>query len=137
MYIPYDVYVRFYRCYILQLCYNIIILCCCCLVAKLYPTLLQPHELQPTRLFCPWDSPGKNTGMSCHFHLQGIFSTQGSKPVSSALEERFFTTILNIYIQTSWSVKSRGPQEALLQTKLVEVIEFQLNFFKSQKMMLF
>ena len=38
--------------------------------------------------------------------------------------------------QTSWSVKSRGLQEALLQAKLVEVMEFQLNYFKSQKMML-
>ena len=31
---------------------------------------LQPHEPQPTRLLCPWDSPGKNTGVSCHFLLQ-------------------------------------------------------------------
>ena len=29
------------------------------------------------RLLCPWDSPGKNTGMGCHFLLQGIFPTQG------------------------------------------------------------
>ena len=33
--------------------------------------------------------------------------------------------------QTSWSVKSSGPQEALLPTKLVEVMEFQLSYFKS------
>ena len=33
--------------------------------------------------------------------------------------------------QTSWSMKSSGPQEASLQTKLVEVIEFQLSYFKS------
>ena len=32
---------------------------------------------------------------------------------------------------TSWNVKSSGPQEASLQTKLVEVMEFQLNYFKS------
>ena len=31
----------------------------------------------------------------------------------------------------SWRVKSSGPQEALLQTKLVEVMEFQLSYFKS------
>ena len=29
-----------------------------------------PHGLQPTRLPCPWDSPGKNTGVGCHFLLQ-------------------------------------------------------------------
>ena len=28
----------------------------------------------------PWDFPGKNTGMGCHFLLQGIFLTQGSNP---------------------------------------------------------
>ena len=29
-------------------------------------------------LLCPWDSPGKNTGVGCHFLLQGIFLNQGS-----------------------------------------------------------
>ena len=38
---------------------------------------LQPHGLQPIRFLCPYDSPGKNTGVGCHFLLQGIFSTQG------------------------------------------------------------
>ena len=33
--------------------------------------------------------------------------------------------------QTSWNVKSSGPYEASLQTKLVEVMEFQLSYFKS------
>ena len=33
---------------------------------------VQPHRRQPTRLPCPWDSPGKNTGMGCHFLLQCI-----------------------------------------------------------------
>ena len=36
--------------------------------------------LQPTKLLCPWDFPGKNTGMGCHFLLQGIFLTQESNP---------------------------------------------------------
>ena len=31
---------------------------------------VQPHRWQPTRLLCPWDSPGKNTGVDCHFLLQ-------------------------------------------------------------------
>ena len=39
---------------------------------------LQPHRLQPTRLLCPWDSPGKNIGMNCHALLQRIFLTQRS-----------------------------------------------------------
>ena len=40
---------------------------------------LQPHELWPTGLLQPSDFPGKNTGVSCHFLLQGVFPTQGSK----------------------------------------------------------
>ena len=31
---------------------------------------VQPHRRQPTRLPCPWHSPGKNTGVGCHFLLQ-------------------------------------------------------------------
>ena len=31
---------------------------------------VQPHRRQPTRLPRPWDSPGKNTGVGCHFLLQ-------------------------------------------------------------------
>ena len=42
---------------------------------------LQPHGLWPTRLLCPWDSPGKSTGVGCHFLLQEIFPTQGSNPL--------------------------------------------------------
>ena len=42
----------------------------------------QPHGLEPSRLLCPWDFPGKNTGVGCHFLLQGIFLTQGLNWVS-------------------------------------------------------
>ena len=41
---------------------------------------LLPHGLQTGRLLCPWDSAGKNTGVGCHFLLQGIYPTQGSNP---------------------------------------------------------
>ena len=33
---------------------------------------VQPHTQKPARLPCPWDSPGKNTGVDCHFLLQCI-----------------------------------------------------------------
>ena len=49
-----------------------------CLVSKSCLTFLRPYELKPTRLLCPWDFPGKNIGMGCHFLFQGIFLTQGS-----------------------------------------------------------
>ena len=43
------------------------------------PTLFWPHGPQPSRLLCPWNFPGKNTGVGCHFFLQGIFLTQRLK----------------------------------------------------------
>ena len=35
-----------------------------------------PIAYSPPRLLCPWNFPGKNTGMGCHFLLQAIFQTQ-------------------------------------------------------------
>ena len=62
----------------------------------LHLTLCDPVECSPpgsSRLLCPWDSPGKNTGVGCYALLQGIFLTQGSNPgLSSALASGFFTT---------------------------------------------
>ena len=43
---------------------------------------LSPYGLQPTRLLCPWDTPGKNTGVGCHFLLQGVFPAQRSNHIS-------------------------------------------------------
>ena len=48
-----------------------------------------------TSLLCPWDSPGKNTGVGCYALLQGFFPTQGSNPSLlwvSSLAGWFFTT---------------------------------------------
>ena len=39
---------------------------------------MRPYGLSPTRLLCPCDSPGKNSGVGCHALLQGIFLTQES-----------------------------------------------------------
>ena len=41
---------------------------------------LQSHGLWPMRCLCPWDFPGKNTGVGCRFLLWGIFPTQGLNP---------------------------------------------------------
>ena len=41
---------------------------------------LRPRGLQPASLFCPWGYPHKNTGVGCHFLLQGIFPTQRLNP---------------------------------------------------------
>ena len=39
-------------------------------VASVMSNSVQPHRRQPTKLPRPWDSPGKNTGVGCHFLLQ-------------------------------------------------------------------
>ena len=44
--------------------------CCCCWVASVVSDSVRLHRRQPTRLPRPWDSPGKNTGVGCHFLLQ-------------------------------------------------------------------
>ena len=49
-------------------------------VCSVLSNSLRPHGLQPTRLLCPWNSPGQNTGMGSLSLLQGIFPTQGSNP---------------------------------------------------------
>ena len=49
---------------------------------------LRPHTLQPIRLLCPWNYPGNNTGVGCHFLLQGNLPNAGTElqsPVSPAL----------------------------------------------------
>ena len=52
---------------------------CVCESCSVVSDSLQSHGLQPTVLLCSWNSPGKNTEVSSHFSLQGIFPTQGSK----------------------------------------------------------
>ena len=49
---------------------TVAISCCCCLVASVVSNCVRPQRRQPTRLPRPWDSPGKNAGVGCHFLLQ-------------------------------------------------------------------
>ena len=51
-------------------CSSIACCCCCCYVTSVVSDSVRPHRRQPIRLPCPWDSPGKNTGVGCHFLLQ-------------------------------------------------------------------
>ena len=51
---------------------------CVCVLSHFSPVwLFATPWTEPSRLLRPWDSPGKNTGVGCHFLLQGIFLTQG------------------------------------------------------------
>ena len=60
--------------------FNLWVCVCVCMCVLRGVQLPWPHGLWPTRLLCPWDSPGKNTGVGCHFLLQGIFQTKGLNP---------------------------------------------------------
>ena len=40
-------------------------------MASVVSDSLRPYGQQPARLFCPWDSAGKNTGVGCHVLVQG------------------------------------------------------------------
>ena len=44
--------------------------CCCCWVTSVMSDSVRLHRQKPTRLPSPWDSPGKNSGVGCHFLLQ-------------------------------------------------------------------
>ena len=67
--------------------------CVCVYVHSVVSDSLQPHGL-PTRLLCPWDFPGKNTGIGCYFLLEWLFLTQGLNPclICPVLAGGFFTT---------------------------------------------
>ena len=50
------------------------------LVVQSHPTVCNPRDCSPARLLCSCDFPGKNTGVGCHFLLQGMFPTQKLNP---------------------------------------------------------
>ena len=80
---------------------------------------LSAHGLSPTRLLCPWNSSGKNTGLGCHSLLQGIFLTQGSNPGLlhcrqilyhlSNQESPMSRRIIPIILGTGWRFPGTGP----------------------------
>ena len=58
---------------------------CCCCIASVMSDSVRPHRQMPTRLPSPWDSPGKNTGVGCHFLLQCRKVKSESEVVQSCL----------------------------------------------------
>ena len=80
-----------------------------CSFASVMSDSLWPYGLYPTRLLCPWDSPGKNAGMGCHALLQGTLPTQGSNPslMSPALASGFFTLVSpgKLYLDCAYTKK--------------------------------
>ena len=60
--------------------YIFLVECLVMLSHSVMSNYLWPHGLWPNRLLCPWNSPGKNTGMDFHFLLQRKVLTQGLNP---------------------------------------------------------
>ena len=83
---------------------------------------LRLYGLRPARLLCPWDSPGKNTGVGCLVFLQGIFPTQGSSPKSHLL----FSAMAGGFLTTSTTWEFFG-MEWCLKMGLAEPLESKLQ----------
>ena len=64
----------------------------------------RPHGLQPTRLLCPWDFPGKSTGVGCHYRLQNMKKEAGIFYLS--IESLGFELILAVKKETEINVWS-------------------------------
>ena len=65
----------------MYVCVYVCVCVCVCWALSRAQLFVTPWTV-PTKLLCPWNSPDKNTGMGCHFLLQGIFLTQGSNQLS-------------------------------------------------------
>ena len=104
-------------------------MCVCVLVTQSNPTL-QSHEL------CAWNSPGKNTGVGCHFLLQGIFSTQGLSPgllhcrqILSRLGHKYSG------VKKTFSNTSRNLSSVLALKQTGSILWFsrtQVSYYKTQ-----
>ena len=75
---------------------------------------LRPRGLQPARPLCPWDSPGKNTGVGCLALLQGILPTQdsciaGRFVTSRATSKSRSCLIISILCHSGTFVKTDKP----------------------------
>ena len=125
--------------FFLNLCYQ-----CQCLCARSCLTLCDPVDcMQPTRHLCPWNFPGKNTGVGCHFLLQGNLCSKlqnqtsgnafflelvSAKPkvmrISTMHYEQFSALICNILKDFS-----RGISRAeLTQSSIVNLLNIPKKF---------
>ena len=70
--------------------------CCCCQVAPVVSDSVRPNRWQPTRLPSPWDSPGKNTGVGCHFLLH-VEMLVAFKCFPSSLQPHPLTAVCHLW----------------------------------------
>ena len=113
--------------------------CCCCWVASVVSDSVQPRRWQPTRLCCPWDSPGKNTGVGCQFLLQSMKVKSESEVAQSCptLRDRMDcslpgSSVHGISRQEYWSVL---PLPSLIISLGDNIFKYNLQWARLQQYM--
>ena len=94
---------------------------------------MRPHRWQPTRLPCPWDSPGKNTGVGCHFLLQCMKVKSESEvaqsrptlsdPMDCSLPGSSIHGIFQARVQESGAIAFSGPFPPFLSNQTQPTVE--------------
>ena len=100
--------------------------CCCSCVASGMSDSLLPHRRQPTRLGHPWDSPGKNTRVGCHFLLQCMKVKSESEvaqsyptlrdPMNCSLPSSYIHGIFQVRV-LEWGAIAFSITQSLLRAK--------------------
>ena len=87
-----------------------------------------------TRLLCPWDFPGKTTGLGCHSLLWGIFLTQGSNPPfllwqpdSLPVSHKRSPWESYLILNTPWEGKRRGQQRMRWLGNITDSMDMNLS----------
>ena len=92
---------------------------------------VRPHKRQPTRLPHPWDSPGKNTGVGCHFLLQCIKVKSESEVAQSrpTLSDPMDCSPPGSSVHGIFQARVLGWGAIAFPIKLVKMVNFMLCIF--------
>ena len=108
-----------------------------CSVLSALSDSLQPHELYPIRLLCPWDSPGKDTGVGCQALLHRIVPAKGSNahlPASPALQADSLPTEPRGKPDTQQALDKYLINEILVLLVLCKFLKAQLSHYRKGKL---
>ena len=106
---------------------------CCCAQPLSCVWLFATLWTIPARLLCSWGFPGKNTGVGCHFLLQGNFPTQGSSPHLLCLlhwqaDSLPLAPPCGAYLNRP--PRERGPRSSTIQTPAVGFLSAQASLYE-------
>uniref|UniRef100_A0AC11DBR7 Uncharacterized protein n=1 Tax=Ovis aries TaxID=9940 RepID=A0AC11DBR7_SHEEP len=110
---------------------------------------VRPHRRQPTRLPHPWDSPGKNTGVGCHFLLQcmkvkefikthsteEITDVSVTEPLETSPVTNQLNTMLKIFENQANKLERAMHEQLMLEAKCTQ-IQSDLQVLSEEKLML-